>query len=229
MAIPSPAIILVRPEHPGNVGAVARAMANFSFTKLVLIDPGCDHTSEESRRRAKHAQHILDDAIIVDRLEKTGCDWLIATSAKLGNDENIPRLALAPREVAEKIMGAKKAIGIVFGPESSGLSNDEIRFCDSFVSIPTGTYGAMNLSHSVAIILYELFIAKQARPQAHTPMGAKDKEVLLSLFDESLDKMSFVTEDKRETQRLVWHRLIGKSFLTRREAFALMGFFKKIK
>ncbi len=222
-------VILVRPEHPGNVGAVARIMANFGFTQLVLVDPVADHTSEECKKRAKHAQDVLKKAVVVDALEDADCDWLIGTSGKLGSDYNLPRLPLAPWQLAGRITAAKKKVGIVFGPESSGLLNEEVEGCDVFVSIPANPkYPIINLSHSVSIILYELFIASLGKPVPFTPIGLKDKEVLTDLIDETLDTLPFETEEKRKTQKMLWHRLIGKSFLTRREAFGLMGFFKKV-
>lgn len=223
-------VVLVRPEHPGNVGAVARVMANFGCARLVLVEPSCDHLSEESKRRAKHAQEVLEKAAVVGSLDATGCDWLVSTSGKLGSDYNISRLPLAPWQLAGRIAAVKKrSVGVVFGPESSGLSNEELRTCDAFVSIPASTkYPVINLSHSVAIVLYELFVAAQGKAVAFTPISVKDKEVLLELIDQALDSLPFETEEKRKTQKLVWHRMVGKSFLTRREAFALMGFFKKV-
>lgn len=223
-------VILIRPEHPGNVGAVARVMANFGFSRLVLVDPACDPHDEEARRRAKHAQGVLKESLVVNTLDNVGCDWLVATSGKLGSDYNIPRLPVVPWQLAGRIAGVKgRSVGIVFGPESSGLSNDELEACDAFVSIPANPkYPILNLSHSVTVVLYELFIASQGRPVFFTPLSLKDKEVLQDLIDQTLAVLPFESEEKRRTQRLLWHRLIGKSFLTRREAFGLMGFFKKV-
>ncbi|MBN1275830.1 RNA methyltransferase [Candidatus Woesearchaeota archaeon] len=223
-------VVLVRPEHPGNVGAVARAMANFGFSDLVLVDPRCDHLSDESMQRAKHAKAVLRKAVTCASLEESGCDWLVATSGKLGSDENIPRLPLQPWQLAGRVMGVRsRVVGVVFGPESSGLRNDELERCDAFLAIPTSKrYPILNLSHAVTVVLYELSIARQGEPLAYAPLDAEHKRVLLGLIDESLDSLPFQTPEKRETQRLVWHRLVGKSFLTRREGFSLMGFFKKV-
>ncbi|MFP4524455.1 MAG: RNA methyltransferase [Candidatus Woesearchaeota archaeon] len=222
-------VILVRPENAGNVGAVARAMANFGFSRLVLVRPEADHRGNEAISRARHALDVLEEAEVVDSLEEAGCDWLVATTGKLGSDENIPRLALQPWQLAGRLTGMRKTAGIVFGPESRGLLNDEVRLCDAILSIPTSDeYPVLNLSHAVAILLYELKVARQGKVERYTPVGAKDKEVLYGLVDEVLDKTSFPTDDKRETQKRVWKRVLGKSFLTRREAFSIMGFFKKL-
>ena len=223
-------VVLVRPEHPGNVGSVARVMANFGFSRLVLVRPCCDHLGEDSLRLAKHGGRVLREASVVSSLEEVGADWLVATSGKVGSDENIPRLPLAPWQLAGRLASVKgRRVGLVFGPESSGLLNEELRLCDAFVSIPArDAYPVLNLSHAVAVVLYELFVARQGRLSRFTPLEGKDKEVLLGLIDEALDSLAFSTPEKRETQRLVWRRLVGKSFLTRREGFSLMGFFKKV-
>ena len=222
-------VVLVRPEHEGNVGAVARAMANFGFSKLVLVRPEANHRGDAAVARAKHAWGILDEAEVVDSLEDAGCDWLVATSGKLGADTNIPRVALQPWQLAGKVTGARKTVGVVFGPESKGLLNEEVEGCDAMVSIPTdGGYPVLNLSHAVAIVLYELRVARQGKVERYTPVGAKDKEVLYGLVDEVLDSTTFPTAEKRDIQKRVWKRVFGKSFMTRREAFALMGFFKKL-
>lgn len=225
-------VILMRSEHPGNIGAVARSMANFGYTDLVLVSPQVNHLDEEALRRAKHAGKILKNAHVISSLQEAQCDWLIATSGLLGSDENIPRIPLTPTEIATRIAGMKgRTVGILFGPESSGLTNEEIASADAFISIPTHpSYPILNVSHAVAIILYTFFCAtqEQQRKDIYTPISGKDKEILLGLVDKTLDGLDFPTPDKRETQKKVWHRFIGKSFLTRRESFALMGFFKKL-
>ena len=89
-------VILLEPVTAGNVGAVARSMANFGFTKLVLINPHCDHLGMEARNRAKHAQKVLDEAEVVDFFVVDDYDYLVATTAKLGTDYNISRSPMRP-------------------------------------------------------------------------------------------------------------------------------------
>ncbi len=224
------AVVLVRPSRPGNIGAVARSMANFGCTELIIIDPQCNYLDEESVKRAKHGRLVLEHATVFPSLAMARCDWLVATSGKLGSDYNIPRLPLAPWQLAGRIAGVKKRkVGLVFGPEASGLRNEELESCDLFVSIRAHPdYPILNLSHAVTIVLYELFLANQTKPVRYTPASLQDKVVLKEQIEQTLSILPFETEEKRNTQRLLWQRIIGKSFLTRREAFALMGFFKKV-
>jgi len=209
-------VILVRPENSGNIGAIARVMKNFDLGKLYLVNPKAKHLCKEARNRAKHAQEVLD---------KAKMDYLIATSAKLGNQYNA-RSPLTPKEIKDKLPKNKK-IGLLIGPESSGLLNEEIMKADFLVTIPASKkYGTLNISHACAILFYELFDSGQV---LQGPASLTDRKVLLKKINHILDKMEFKTKEKKQTQKIVWKRLLAKSFLTKREAFVLFGFFKKLK
>lgn len=216
-------VVLIEPKNSGNVGAIARAMANFGFSNLVLVNPKCNHLSQTARNRAKWAQDVLHKAKVVKKLPKIGT--LVATTAKLGTEYNIPRSPITPAQLSSICKGD---VGVVFGRESSGLTNEEILACDFVVSIPASKkYPVLNLSHSVAVVLYEL--SKENHASHITPASAKDKEQVMKMLKKALNKMEFSTQDKKHTQIKVWKRMLGKSFLTKREAFALMGFLKKLE
>lgn len=215
-------VILVEPKNSGNVGAVARSMANFNFSKLILVNPKCNHLSQTARNRAKWAQDVLKKAKITKSIPKF--DTLVATTAKIGTDYNIPRSPISPAQLS-KI--AKGNIGLLFGRESIGLTNEEIKLADFVVSIPASSkYPVMNLSHAVTILLYEL--SKEDHTSHITLASEADKKQILKLLNKKMSKMDFATKEKKQTQIKVWKRMISKSFLTKREAFALMGFIKKL-
>ena len=227
-------IILIEPETSGNVGAVARVMGNFDVKELVLVNPQCSHLDTEAMRRAKHAKNVLKNAKVGGFELIEDYDYLVATTSKTGTDYNIPRVPIMPEELAEKIVKvSRKKVGIVFGREGKGLYNKEIDMCDFSVTIPTSSkYSALNLSHSVGIILYEFFKrkndVKSKNVEKYVPASKTDKDVLMKKFKELFGKLDFSTAEKKETQAVVWKRLIGKSFLTKREAFALFGFVRKV-
>ena len=222
-------IVLVEPEIAGNVGAIARAMKNFDFYNLVVINPKCDIKSSDAVCRAKNAQDVLSNAKVVASMHKLDYDYRIATTGKLGGDYNIPRTPLTPEELSKKISKLNSKIGLFFGRESHGLTNEEITAMDFIVNIPSSKdYGVLNLSHAVSIILYELFKHKTDIKNRFKPLEEQDKRLLTSLINEKLDSMEFETESKRRTQKLLWKNIVGKSMLTRREGFALMGFFRRI-
>ena len=216
-------VILVRAENPGNIGAIARAMANFDLKNLILVNPRCKHLDQEARNRAKHAQDILKKAKVVKKIPQM--DYLIATTAITGTTYN-PRSPLTPKQLSEMIPKEGK-IGLLIGPESSGLSNKEILAADFVVTIPSSKkYPTLNVSHACSIIFYELFKKEKTINEL---ASSKDKEIALSYINKILDEMDFSTKEKKQTQRIVWKRILGKGFLTKREAFTLIGFFKKLK
>ena len=216
-------VILVEPENPGNVGAIARAMANFDLSKLILVNPKCNHLSKDARNRAKHAQEILRKVKVVKKIPKMDC--LVATTAIKGSNFN-PRSPLTPKQLAQKLPSNGK-IGLVIGRESKGLTNEEILACDFVVTIPASKkYGTLNVSQACVVLFYELF---EKQENIRELASLKDKEVLLKLIGQIISKMKFATPEKKKTQKITWKRILGKSFLTKREAFALIGFFKKIK
>ncbi len=228
-------IVLVGPEISGNIGAVARVMKNFSFSRLILVDPRCEYDNEEARNRAKHANDIIDNIRIVHSINEIEHDYRIGTTAKLGSDYNLSRTPSYPEKLSEMIgeieEGRKDSIGIYFGRESHGLTNEEISKMDFNVHIPTDErYSSLNLSHSVGIILYELSKSDLTlkRNERYKPMSSREKMIIEELFSSILDKLDFETETKRKTQDTLWKRMVGKSMLTMRESYALMGLLRKI-
>ncbi len=225
-------IILVEPKFAGNVGAVARVMKNFGFSELIIVKPNCEVMGREALNRASHGFDVLESAKIVDSVPKLDC--LIGTTGKLGTDFNLKRSPLSPKELAEKLANAKDSIsiGIVFGREDTGLNNEELGMCDFTVTINTSKkYPILNLSHSVAVILYdlhELLGENEKKINNITPIGKKEKEKLLNLIFSTLDSMKFSAPHKKDTQKKLWKQIIGKAMLTKREFMALMGYFRKV-
>jgi len=231
------AICVVAQEFrwPSNCGALARVMANFNFDSLFFLRPQCEFKGNEAIKYAKHGKKVLEKASVLKDFSELfkRFDYVVATTAIVGTDYNIPRSPVTPEELAKIVSRAdkRKRFAIVIGREGEGMSNEEISKCDFIVTIPTSKrYPTMNVSHAAAIILYELFKHSKARKACSHIRAAsgKEKRILLNLIEKSLQKMPFATEQKRNTQRIIWKRLIGKSVLTRREAYGLCGFFKKL-
>lgn len=213
-----------------NCGALARVMANFGFEKLVFLNPKCDFKGKEAIMHSKHAKALLEKAKTIPSFKEAlkKYDTVIATTAIIGTDYNIARSPLYPEGLCRKIKGKT---AIIIGREGEGMSNQEIEKCDFVVTIPTSRkYPTMNVSHAAAILLYELSNHSKKEKTGGFPLATrKEKEVLLKLVDKALEKMDFSTDEKKQTQRLIWRRMLGKAMLTRREAYALCGFLKKIK
>ncbi len=218
-------VVLMRPETEGNIGAVARAMKNFGFEKLLLVDP-CD-IGTEARNRAKHARDILDDAVIEESMDWEGFDIVISTSSETGGRYNILRNALGPCDIKEKISDVKGSIALVFGPESKGLNNDEVKKTDLLCHIPANSeYPVFNLSHATAIILYEL--SKAEGDGSYELASHKEREVLMDQLKDIVDSVD-VEDYRYESLKFSFKNILGRSMISRKEASVLIGFFRKVK
>ncbi len=224
-------IVLMEPEKEENIGRVARVMKNFGYGNLALIDPKCNHAGNKALALASHASDILHKAKVGGREFLEGFDYLVGTTAVLGNDSNVTRIPLLPKDAACAIAKMTSKIAFLFGRESTGLTNEELQQCDMLITIPTAkNYSTMNLSQAVGIVLYELFVAQEKEHIAThiRPATKTDKEILLRIINGVLDATEFPTKEKKETQRKVWKRVVGKAMLSKKEALALMGFFKRM-
>ncbi len=228
-------VVLVEPEVPGNVGAVARVMANFDFNRLILVKPNCNFLSDEARNRAKWANRILKSARVVKdfRQLREEFDYIIGTTGRLGSDYNISRTPLSPELLGQKIRSLPKSkkVAVVFGREGNGLTNDEIEACDFISSISTSKkYHSLNLSQAVGVFLYEIsrWLGTDTITEGFIPADRNDRDQLIKMFNSALDTLVFPTPQKKETQRIVWRRVLEKAILTKRESRALMGFFSQL-
>jgi tRNA/rRNA methyltransferase len=227
-------LLLYQTENSENLGSIARAAANFNFRDILLIEPKCEIT-EKSRWLAKHGLPTLERMKVTDRKILAEFDVLVATHGRESTGYNLVRAPITPRQLAERLaeVDLKTKVGILFGPEGEGLSKELLLQADLVVSIPTSRdYPSMNLSQSVTVMLYELSLLQGAENTIllpYRPMSRAEHEALLKLVDAALDTMRFKTPKQKETQQLVWRRMIGRSFLTKRECFALMGFLQGVK
>ena len=151
-------LVLVGTTHPGNIGAAARAMKAMSQKNLRLVNP-LHFPSAEASARAAGADDILARCQQFSSLEEAikDCDLVIGTSARI---RGIPWPMILPRECAKNIFEKDySSVAIVFGRESSGLSNEELQLCNLVLKIPTNSeYTSLNLAAAVQIICYEIYL-----------------------------------------------------------------------
>ena len=221
-------VVLVEPKFPGNVGAVARVMANFDFKHLILVNPCA--LNDECYARSKHASFILDQAEKFDSFSDVTkkLDYLVATSSiDYQNDKKHLRHPIYPDELTKKVFELDAKVGLVFGREDYGLFNEEIEKCDIMVRIPTSeNYTSMNLSHAVGLLLYNIFIKKDFKPVETRKMNGLEKEKLFSFFETLLDEID-MAEHKKEKTMIMFRRLIGRAMPSTWEFHRLMGVFDK--
>lgn len=221
------AVIVVEPKTGGNIGAVARSMANFGLRELILVNPR--ELGEEAYIRAMHAQEILDDARIVNTLDEAAelVDLMAATSARIVHGEKKTiRVPMSPEEFFSRFKEYGGKIGLVFGREDYGLYNEELMKCDLFVSIPANPeYPVLNLSHAAAVIFYELY-KYGCEKTPRTEASAAEKEMLFRFFDELLNAINW-PEYKKKRASITFRRLISRAGPSKWEFYTLAGVIKK--
>jgi TrmH family RNA methyltransferase len=160
-------IVLVNTTHPGNIGAVARAMKNMGLSDLALVEPRV-FPSGVAVARASGADDVLANAQVCACLEEAiaDCALVIGASARL---RSISWPQLDPRECAAKVVGAARQTAILFGREHSGLTNEELERCHYLLHIPCNPeFSSLNVAAALQVVAYELFYAAGAKPATKT-------------------------------------------------------------
>ena len=152
-------IVLVETTHPGNIGAVARAMKNMAMANLWLVSPKI-FPSADATSRASGADDVLAKAIVCKSLPEAiaDCQIVIGASARI---RTISWPEMTPRECAEHLVpnGSDNKIAIIFGRENSGLKNHELDLCHFLLRIPCNSeYSSLNIAAAVQVVCYELFV-----------------------------------------------------------------------
>ena len=216
-------IILLEPKFAGNIGSIARSMANFSIRSLILVNP-CE-LGDDAFRFAKHARYIVESAQIVDDFSDAIdlVDLVVGTSGVLTeNERKFNRHPMTPKEFAEHAQDKDGTIGLVFGREDQGLYNDEIARCDLLVNIPTSPeYPIMNISQAATVIMYELGTLGEATATKQMAR-ASEKETLHDLFAEMLEETNY-PKHKLPKTKVMFRRIITRAELSKWEFHTLAG------
>ena len=240
-------VIIVQPEHSGNIGSIARIMKNFNFEKLICFNPieNPDRIkSHETYGFAMHGKDILSNAkiITIDNQEDhirelqnfiKKFDLVIASTAKGKRYTNIRRLAIFPDDLQMPVSENPLNIAILFGKESRGLTNGEISLADIVIRIPTGeTYPTLNLSHACGIILYEIFkkinVLNIGRGERPVLLADKEDRRLVYSFIKKIIKKFKMREYKEENPFLAFKNIFERSFISKKELRLVTGFFSKL-
>ncbi len=170
-------VVMVETTHPGNIGAAARAMKTMGYNNLYLVKPKI-YPNAEATARAAGADDILSKAVVCDSLEEAlhGCVAVVASTAR---PRTISHSVFTPREYAPKLYEMVKLgpVALVFGRESSGLSNEELEYCNVILQIPTNPeFSSLNVASAVQILCYEFIQLLQLEDADKIDAGSDDKE-----------------------------------------------------
>lgn len=221
-------VLLVEPQGPDNVGHTARSMLNFGCANLVLVN--AYPITEDVRNRAVHAQAVLDQAVRYDSLgaAKKDFDVLVGFAARISTlNKSHLRMSEPLETVARRLDDMGGRIGLVFGREDFGLSNEDVEQCDILCTIPTSpAYRSMNLSHAVTVALYELTRPEHARVPFVSMAKPHEKEVLFASWNHLSRTLGF-KEHRVQQADTMFRRLVGRAGLTSWEYHRLMGTFHR--
>ncbi|UYP45839.1 hypothetical protein NEF87_002124 [Candidatus Lokiarchaeum ossiferum] len=231
-------IILINTESSGNIGSVARVMKNFGFFKLILFNPQDDPFQTYAHGFAMKAQDVLNDAEVIS-CEKDDeftelkvlfqrFDVVIGSSAKGYSYQNIKRIPIFLEDLDLSILHATSKVAIVFGRESTGLSNEQILQTDFLIKIGANPeYPTLNLSHAVAVVLYFLYQSMhEVRHAQVIPGNKKDKDRLIMIMEKVLKKIPLQSYRYERTLH-AFKNIIGRSFASRKELNYIFNFFHK--
>ncbi|MBF0204823.1 MAG: RNA methyltransferase [Desulfamplus sp.] len=241
-------VILVEPQGPLNVGSVCRVMMNFGFKELRLVNPCTDYKSEQARKMALSAQHMLIEAKLFNTLEQALADCQVAfgTTRRFGKYR---KTFLIPEPAGKVIAGTIEnnvKCALVLGREDSGLNSDELALCQHFVTIPTNdSFPSMNLSHSLGIFLYEISkaiknltkkpsLVKTVKPSldkplSKTPATIEIMEQMYSHMKKALCEIEFLDAQNPDHLLRTFRRIFGKAVLMDRDVRIIRGLMSKIE
>ena len=190
-------IVLVGPTHPGNIGAAARAMKNMALGELVLVNPR-QFPHPEALARASGAADVLAAAHVVPSLGAAlaGCGYVAATTSR---DRDQYFRVIDVREAAARVVAESNSApaAVVFGPERSGLSNEELESAHALIRIPANpAYASLNLAMAVQLVAYELYRARGVADPVAAPLtaplaGVEEMERLYGHMAAVLEEIDF--------------------------------------
>lgn len=236
----SPArVVLVRPQVPQNVGAVARLLGNFGISDWAIVAPDCDIRSDKARRLATHSEGLLESATIAPTLADAlqGCRLAVATAARTGGlfrrqgaggpDDIFPAVMAGPGELP---------LAFVFGPEPTGLSNEDIALCHYVLHLPTApVHASLNLSHAVALVLYEWYRRRTAtsRKENAEPDSSvapfEMQERCFAVLRQSLDRLGYLKPERPDALFYGLRHLIARAAPSPMEVNLIFGLARQIE
>lgn len=226
-------IILVGPKFPENIGASARIASNFGISELIVVT-GEEFDQERMLKMATHkAAHLIREMRVCATTAEAAepFHFLVGTTARQGRhrpQDQTPREVMA--ELVPVLTGNR--IGLMFGPEDSGLSNEDLDLCQFASTIPTAGFSSLNLAQAVAIHCYELYTAVHSQPFAAIPKSefanSHDLEGMYEHVEQALTRVTFL----HDTNRTYWMRnirqFLGRFQLKKKEASLIRGICRKL-
>ena len=236
-------IVLVETTHPGNIGAVARAMLTMNLHELVLVQPQCDIQSPVALARASGAQSILTHATIVPDVQTAiaDCHYVVGTSAR----QRDPLWEVQEPRTCANMMHTQTDYGpvaLLFGRESSGLTREELDQCSQLVHIPANPdYTSLNIAMAVQVMTYELRMAawQSTQQSEQNPASPRDtqgqpatgaqKQGFIDHLETTLQQIDFLQPGQEHSTMRRLQRLFQRAAPVQREIQMLRGILSAVQ
>ena len=220
------AVVLVEPQIPENIGAVARAMNNMGIRRLILVNPErCDLT-RILRMATGTSIDIVEEMELFEDLNDAlaSFHYVVGTTARIGSQR--PSLT-NPRDLAQALIpiAQNNHVAILFGPEDRGLSNEHLRPCHTIATIPTAQFASLNLAQAVMIFCYDIFLASSL-PSEETLPRLANKFELEGMYDHLksvLTRIGFINPQNPEHWMLNIRRFLSRIPLRGRDVRIIRG------
>jgi len=222
------AIVLVRPKFAENIGSAARVAFNMGVKRLVLVRDQLPEREPMAKMATHKAAHLLDSMELHTSLEDAlqPFSLIIGTTARLGKKRTLEK---TPREVVQDIIPdlPNNQVAIMFGPEDTGLTNDELKYCRYISSIPTADFSSLNLAQAIAIHCYELYYQLVHAPYAFEPRphiaSSYELEGMYHHVEDALLRIDFLQEKSHTYWMNNIRQFLGRMRLTSKEAKIIRG------
>jgi len=233
----NPTIILVRPQLPENIGMTARAMDNFGLSRLYLVNPREGWPNKKAENSAKHAKNIIKNVKTFTNLEEATSKFnlVIATTNR---QRFLTKKTFNNFNDLSKKFNDFKNIAFLFGPENSGLSNQDLRYANDIYTIKTAKLNkSLNLSHAVSLISFEIFSLKiksskfqKKYEKTVEKVTKRELSSFINVLIDDLEKRGFFNPpEKKDSMIDNIYSIYNKMALTKKEINMLWGMHKKLK
>jgi tRNA/rRNA methyltransferase len=223
-------VILVRPKFPENIGSVARAMKNTGLSRLILVN-GCPPLHMNAYKLASGAEDILERAEEVFTFEEAmdGMGCVVGMTSRKGKGRSP---LLSPEGCVKELipLSQENSIGLAFGSEKEGLTNEELSLCHRYVRIPSSeSFPSLNLSHAVMVICYELFKTSGQAPKGPVHVAqAEHLEKMFEHMEKTLMDIGFLNPKHPKSIMRGLRSLFGRSHMDEREVRILQGIWSQV-
>ncbi len=227
------AIVLIRPKIPENIGAAARIAWNMGITRLILVRDEVPDRESMAKMATHKAAHLIDNLEVFPNLDEALSEFsvIIGTTARRGRQRFVEK---SPRELVDTLLPllANNKVAILFGPEDTGLTNEDLKYCHMASAIPTADFSSINLAQAVAIHCYEIYygVLHARKKPCQVPQLATSHELESMYFylEEALSSFQLMEESNRSYWMSNIRHFFGKIRLTSKDTNIVRTLCKKL-